>query len=102
MKASRSLASCSLLRTVADPCPPSGFPEQAASGMCLGPAGSNLGPACGTTSATSQLVASLLESLAEGSVVLSSSNCTVLDLSTQAVSTKWSTFSERCHGREHE
>merc|ERR1740121_2410367 len=73
MKEQRGLASSPLLRIAAEQRPPSGFAEQAVRGLCLGPAGPAVGEAVNATgSASSQLVASLLDSLAELETVVGS------------------------------
>merc|ERR1719362_580756 len=65
MKASRGLASSPLLRFAAEQRPLSGFAEQAVKGACIGPAGSLGDASIATGSVTAELVASLLNSLAE-------------------------------------
>merc|ERR1719343_722302 len=91
---SRGLASSPLLRVVAEQRPPSGFAEQAVRGACLGPAGPGIGEISGSSgSVTSQLVASLLDSLAELDASLSSnSSSEVINLSVQEVGRQYSSF----------
>merc|ERR1711879_110678 len=80
MKEARGLASSPLLRVAAEQRPPSGFAEQAVRGVCLGPAGPAFGEVGNTTiSATSQLVASLLESLAELEASVGTNTSEILD-----------------------
>merc|ERR1719512_362823 len=91
MKASRGLAGSPLLRAAAEQRPPSGFAEQAVPGGCLGPAGPTFGEVGNTTvSATSQLVASLLESLAELEASVGTNTSEMLDLSIQGIGRSFS------------